>query len=348
MNLLIHSMPLWLELVSLVFCIGGLACLLWILPAREREDVHNADLTRLRLWFFLRLSVFAAIAGSCIDLLIRTAEMSGDPILSALPYLTTVLFKTHIGQVWLIRMITYIIMSLMMTAGNKYRDSPGYLIALFCLGVLAAMMESASGHASDKGDFSMAEIMDWIHLLAASVWGGGLFALALTLHPVSLEAGGHAELSIVETASRFSRIAGIAVATIAATAVYNAWVYVGSYEAVVKSSYGWTIVVKSILFLILLLLGAINRYISVPGMREWSGLPPGNQGIGSRLVKPLLRPFTLNQEDRASLRQFALRIRIEAFLMVAVLLCASLLRHEVPAKHYLHQHNEHHEHHHTQ
>jgi copper resistance protein D len=348
MNLIIHSMPFWLELVSLVFCIGGLACLLWVLPARESEEVHHRGLNHLQLWFFLRLSVFSAMVGSCIDLLIRTAEMSGEPISSAFPYLPTVLFKTHIGQVWLIRMITYIIISLMMTVANKYRDNRKYLLPLFCLGVLAAMMESASGHAADKGDFSIAEIMDWLHLFAASVWGGGLFALALTLHPATLETDGHANRSIVETASRFSRIAGFAVVTIAVTAVYQAWVYVGSYEAVVKSSYGWTLVVKSFLFLSLILFGAINRYIGVPGIREWSGLPQGKQGIVSRLVKPVLTPFTRNREERTSIHRFAFRIRIEAFLVAAVLLFASLLRHEVPAKHYLHQHNNRHEHHHIQ
>src|SRR5512143_591824 len=144
MNLIIHSMPLWLELIALVFCIGGLACLVWILPSRANEDNHRQDRDRLQLWFFLRLSVFTAIAGSCIDILIRTAEMSGEPLFFAFPYLTTVLFKTHIGAVWLIRMIIYIMMSLMMMAGKKYCDNRGYLIALFCLGVLAAVMESAS------------------------------------------------------------------------------------------------------------------------------------------------------------------------------------------------------------
>ena len=346
MNLLIHSLPLWFELTSLVFCIGGLAFLLWALPVRESDDAHHHGRSHLQLWFFFRLAVFAAMAGSSFDLLVRTAEMSGEPILSAFPFLPTVLFKSHVGQVWLIRMTLYIIMSLMMTAVKKHRDSRGYLFSLLCLGVIAAMMESATGHAADKGDFSMAEIMDWFHLLAASVWGGGLFAFSLAILPSSFEVDDRSLRLIAETAARFSRMAGIAVVFVFATAVYNAWVYIGSAEAAVKSFYGWTVIVKTVLSLLLLLLGAFNRYVSVPGILETAGSPAGKQGAVSRLIKRVLGSVVPARKYRLTIHWFAYRIRLEALVVVAILICASLLRHEIPAKHYLHQHDVHHEHHH--
>jgi putative copper export protein len=131
------------------------------------------------------------------------------------------------------------------------------------------------------------------------------------------------------------------------TAVYNAWVYIGSVEAAVKSFYGWTVIVKTVLFLFLLLLGAFNRYVSVPGMLETAGSPAEKQGAISHLIKQVLVSVVPNRKDRLSVQRFAHRVRIEAFIVVAILICASLLRHEIPAKHYLHQHDVHHEHHHT-
>src|SRR5512143_4079201 len=284
MNLLIHSMPLWLELIALVFCVGGIAMLLWVFPARDNDDPLSRDRNHL-LWIFIRVAVLAAMTGSAADILVRTAEMSGDPILSAIPSLPTVVLKSHIGRVWLIRMGTFIIMLLMLITRWEHRNSRIFLPVLFCLVVLAASTESASGHPADKGDFSVAEIMDWFHLLAASVWGGGLFALSLVMSPAAFEAGGPATRSVTEVASRFSRVAGFAVCIIVGTVVYNAWAYVGSIEAAVKSFYGWTIMVKIILFLLLLFLGAINRYVNVPGMVESSGLSARKPGIVSRSIR---------------------------------------------------------------
>jgi putative copper resistance protein D len=337
MNLLIHSMPLWLELTALVFCIGGLALLLWVFPERKNDAPLSRDHNRL-LWIFIGVAVLAAMTGSVADILVRTAEMSGDPILSAIPSLPTVVFKSHVGRVWLIRMTVFLIMLILLMTGKERRNSKMFVPVLFCLGALVALTESASGHPADKGDFSIAEIMDWLHLLAASAWGGGLFALSLAISPDLHEEGGQTAPSFSEFAARFSRMAGIAVCIIAGTAVYNAWVYVGSIEAAVKSFYGWTITVKIVLFLLLLFLGAINRYVNVPDMVKSPGLPEGKPGIGSRFIRPVLLSVLPDRKDRPAVRRFSRAVRIEAFLMVAILLCAALLRHEVPAKHYLHQH----------
>ncbi len=115
---------------------------------------------------------------------------------------------------------------------------------MLCIAVIIAMTESASGHASDKGDFSIPEIMDFLHLLAAGAWGGGLFALSLVILPKLARAGDQAAALIADIARRFSRIAGIAVGIIAITALYNAWSFVGSFEAIWTSPYGWTVFAK--------------------------------------------------------------------------------------------------------
>ena len=152
------------------------------------------------------------------------------------------------------------------------------------------MTESASGHAADAGDFSIIEISDWLHLLAASVWGGGLFALSLAILPSFAKAGDQQARLTADAASRFSRIAGFAVGIIVLTALYNAWMYVGSITALIKSSYGWTIIAKIVLLFFLLYIGAFNRYVRVPRMRKAAGLPEGRMGIISGIFAPVLEP----------------------------------------------------------
>jgi putative copper export protein len=331
MEIIIPSMPLWVELISIAVCTGILIFFLWIVSASDLDPSR-----RNRLWFLFIVSLIAAMASSAIELLLRVAEMSGKTVLSSFPLVPTVMFKTHSGRVWLIRIACLV---LMLAAGlmRKIRDSRLVLIVLFCLDTVIALTESASGHAADAGDFSLNEIVDWLHLFAALVWGGGLLVLSAAVLP--LLAGGWAggSRSIAGVAARFSRIAGIAVGTIALTALYNAWAYAGSIDALLKTPYGRTILAKFALLITLLILAAFNRYVRVPRLLELSNMPMRRRHVLGGLLAPLLAPFVRDAaSDAEATARFTRSVQVEALLMVGVFFCAALLRHEVPAKHFLH------------
>jgi putative copper resistance protein D len=202
--------------------------------------------------------------------------------------------------------------------------------------VIISMTESASGHASDKGDFSVAEIMDWLHLFAASLWGGGLLVLSASVLPELVMTGDKAAPLIAGVARRFSRIAGIAVGIIALTSIYNAWMYVGSFGAFWKMPYGQTVLAKITLFLLLINLGAFNRYINVPLLQQWGGFSPGDQGIMKRIVDRFVPRFLREQSGYKIALRFKRSVRVEALLIIGVLLCAAFLRHAIPARHVSH------------
>ncbi len=310
MTFFLHILPAWSELVFLALSLGALACRLWVLPVGSDASPGHADITG-RLWRFFAVSIAAALAVSSVNLLVRTAEMGGGQ--EILPILPTVILKTHFGKVWCVRTAGLIILGAVVMTLRRYRERLPALYLFVCIGAALAMTESASGHAADAGDFSLAELVDWAHLLGASIWGGGLVTLSLVILPHLREkSNDDGTLSIGETALRFSRIAGVTVAVIVITALYQASVYVGSIGALIRSPYGWTIAAKIFLFLLLLFLGAVNRYFILPRLK--------NEGEGQ------------------GVRQWFVRsVRIEAVLMIAVLFCAAMLRHEIPAKHYLHR-----------
>jgi putative copper export protein len=106
MDILIHSMPLWVELISIAFYTGILVFFLFILSDTENPDPRLQN----RLWLLFIVSVAAAMVGSVIDLLLRVGEMSGETIISSFPMVPTVLFKTHSGSVWLIRIVCLVLM----------------------------------------------------------------------------------------------------------------------------------------------------------------------------------------------------------------------------------------------
>ncbi len=336
MNLYIYSIPLWFELISLAFFFGTLVCRLWVLPPAAGNVLPGLE-NRIRpVWLYFGVGIAVMFAGSVAELLVHAAEMSGNPLGSVYPVLPAVILKTHFGRVWLIRMAGLLLVSVVVSAAGRHQNSHAFLYLLLGLGAIIAMTESASGHASDAGDFSIAEIIDGLHLLGALVWGGGLFVLSLAILPHLVKREEREAQLVAGIAVTFSNIAGIAVVIIALTAVYNAWVYVGSVEALLESPYGRTIIAKIVLFLMLLGLAAFNRYVSVPCLQEWAGRAPMNRGIVSRLIRPALTFFTRDLKGCMVAVRFARVVRVEAFLMTAVLLSVGLLRHEIPARHFSH------------
>ncbi len=332
MHLFIRSIPTWFELVSLAFCVGSLTCGLCVLvPAAGGQNSSFR-----RTWTFFSAAIVLMASAAVVDLVLRTAEMSGNPLSAVIPLLPAVILKTHFGAVWLIRMACLLAIGALVTMGRNYRHTQAFSSVLLLIAAVIAFTESATGHAADAGDFSVAEVMDFLHLAGALVWGGGLFTISLLVLPASITGNGPQAQSLVRVVERFSRTAGFAVSVIVATSLYNAWMDVGSLDALFKSPYGKAILAKIVFFVLLLVLAAFNRSISVPRLQEWAGQPAARPGAVGRYLASLFSPVVRNQKKELIAPRFLRTVRIEAFLMLGLLFCVAVLRHEVPARHFAH------------
>jgi putative copper export protein len=333
----LHVIPGWFELVALAFCVGVFVSRLWVFPASgDERSVLNEDLPA-GMWRWFGVAIAFMIACTTFNLFVRAVEMSGSSFFSVFPVLPLVLFRTHFGRVWIIRITAEILLLISLKLFGQRRDSRLFLLSMLALACFVAATESASGHASDAGDFSLPEITDWLHLLAASVWGGGLLVLSFFLLPELVKPDdGRTPSRIADVARRFSRIAGVAVGIVALTALYNGLSYVGSFEGLWKSSYGLIVTVKTGLFLFLINLGAFNRYVSVPLLQEWAGTSAEGRGVMTRTAFLFFPGLQLEGNGYRVAKRFRRSVKIEAALVVALLLCAAFLRHEVPARHLHH------------
>ncbi|HUI46405.1 MAG TPA: CopD family protein [Nitrospirota bacterium] len=336
MNIILHSIPVWFEIISLAFCIGTLMCRSWVFSPALLLSVPDRRRLLRRMWGLFGIAIAIIIACSAADLISRTAQMSGRPVEAALPLIPAVIQKTHFGWIWIIRIAGLILAALLTMAGARHRDSPALLYILLGLTTLIAWTESASGHASDKGDFTVSELTDWLHLLGATVWGGGLFVLSLIILPHLKKHGTEALPAIAGLVSGFSRIAGWAAGMIALTSLHHAWVYVGSLEALEETPYGNLVMAKIVLFLLLVILAAFNRYLFMPLLQSQAGLPSHGHGFLRRLFILVTSPLTRRFKSRMTVSWLLRSIRTEVVLMLAVLMCVALLRQEIPASHYLH------------
>jgi len=284
----------WFELVALTVCIGTITCRLLILPGGAEDGqrgVPSAGMLRL-FGGALALLFAASIAG----LFVRTAEMSGRPAAETLSLVGTVLFRTHFGRVWLARCAALSLLAFLHAAGGRRRDTTPRLLLLLGLVLLVSLTLSATGHAADAGDFSLREIVDWLHLLAASVWGGGILVLSLVLVPEAVQSQDRG--GIVALSRGFSRVASVATVVLVATAAFAAASAVGWSASAWRTSYGLKIVAKGFLLFFLLDLG------------EWKGI-------------------RADEDPRPYLRD----LRSGALLVAGALLLAAALKHDIPARH---------------
>ncbi|MFF4030550.1 copper resistance CopC/CopD family protein [Streptomyces sviceus] len=124
------------------------------------------------------------------------------------------------------------------------------------LAVGLALTWAAAEHASAGIQVPVAMTSAVLHVLAMSVWLGGLAALLTTLYRAS------AQLPAAVLA-RFSRLAFASVTVLVGTGVYQSWRGLGSWSAITGTTYGHLLVLKLLAVTLLLAAARLSR--------QWTG-----------------------------------------------------------------------------
>lgn len=351
---LVHIVVRWLEFMGLMTLVGGLAFQALILapsPLSDR-DYHTIEghLRRVQAGSLLLVAL-----ASLADLMLRTLMMSGGSLATLGFALPVVLRNTHYGTIWTARIgllgllgmawwlrlqgtattprllwitrlgrmgllgMTWWLRLLGVTA------SPRFSVAFFCVAAFVALTTTLSGHAADWGDVTVPVLIDWLHLLAVSIWIGGLFTFGFALKR-SLATPGMEETArgLSSIARPFSRMAAGCVAVFLATGLYNTWLQVGSISAFVDAAYGWTLLVKLALVGGVLTIAAVNRYYFLALLVQGSDRADG-------LIFRMVRRFISISQS-----QFSRFVQLEWMIVVVALACSALLTQLMPARHVRH------------
>lgn len=147
-----------------------------------------------------------------------------------------------------------------------------------------------------------ASIIDWLHLAAAAVWVGGLPTLLVTFRGVpDTERMPLARLLV----PRVSQVAGVALLVIIVTGTAAAWRNVGALRRLVEAFYGRVLLTKLALVLLIVALGALNRFV--------------------------FRPRIASGQNGRALTRFRLSVEVEVGLAAAILLVVAVLTITPPA-----------------
>jgi putative copper export protein/mono/diheme cytochrome c family protein len=203
---------------------------------------------------------------------------------------------TQFGHLAWLRLLLLLV-AFPLLGGRRWR-----LVAALVLAGAALAMQGGMGHAGATGGSVGAVLLvsEGLHLLAAGAWLGGLL-------PLFLLVGALPPRAAATTCHSFTPVGLCAVLLIACTAVVQAWQLIGDIGALFGTAYGRTALLKLGLFLLLLVLAVINRFVLT-------------ERLHGDAQPVTLRPL------RASLA-------VETVLGILVILVAALLASGTPATH---------------
>lgn len=129
---------------------------------------------------------------------------------------------------------------------------------LAALGLLALVPLALSGHASGTANHGLAVNALGLHLVAVSIWFGGLAALAILRWRSTVS---------TELVKRYSTLALVAFILITTSGLISGFLRVGG-PAALGSPYGQLLLIKSGLLVVLGLFGALHRLRTIPKLAD--------------------------------------------------------------------------------
>lgn len=348
----------WLNLLAALSLGGALTLNLLMADAsQDFADLRAASARRLRVWVVINLLVL--FVGAIIVQLLQAAaaaERSIGEVLARSIWLQT-LTMTRFGQAGLARIVLVDALLIFFALGGEHEWRIKRLwnvraldLLDFVLGALILLSFSLSSHAASSNDpLRLALLADWLHLLAIGAWTGGLFALTIVLWPVMKNrAGGRgnpggcpqgAGTSPALTATlliilrRFSNIAVASVALFALTGLYALWRQVGTPSALVSTPYGDALIIKNLVLVPLLLIGAVNTLLLRPELLKAMGDARVERGNWKLALPQSLISKIQSLSSQLQLPTVILRaVRIESVLGALVVLAAATMTALPPAR----------------
>jgi len=234
-----------------------------------RSTPQATTVIRSQILLIAWIGLAIAAASGVIWLQLQAASMSGRTFGEAMTsdVLLTVLNETQFGLVSKIRFVLAIILAACLAYDRR---APLRWLALgSALGFVAAIAWTGHGGSTPGEMGSLHLAADALHLFAAASWIGGLVSLALLL---SVARRHQAWASLAgDAAQRFSTLGIVSVGTLLVTGIVNAWILVGSFQALLITEYGQLLMLKLVVFALMLVFAAVNRFWLTPQLAFSSG-----------------------------------------------------------------------------
>ena len=236
--------------------------LLVLTPALAGQSSDTARKATGRVVARLGRGFGLLFVAASLGLLLPQAAGAGDvPWYKGFGSVQETLLHTGLGKWWLRRFALFSVTAGLIAAAHLPRLRGRNWVTLLALVSASGMLLtfSLASHAAATTSVRIPGITsDYLHILAAALWGGGLFYFAAVM-PTLLKELSEAERRAVLGAlvPRFSVLATLSVVTLLVTGVFGAWIQVSTVKAT-TTPYGLTLLAKVVVIGVLLALGAVN------------------------------------------------------------------------------------------
>jgi putative copper resistance protein D len=237
-------------------------------PALGRSSATLLARTRARLSRLLAINLAVAIVSGVAWLGLLAAGIGETSFLDAFAETAwALLTQTQFGTVWQVRSA----LALVLAAGLWHSDSDATpirsVIAIAASACFAGTLAWSGHGAATPGNAGELHLLaDILHLIAASIWLGGLVPLVMLMRWMIQSIDEDGVITLLDVLRRFSSLGLIVVATLVATGALNTYFMLGSFGALFAGDYGRVLMAKLGLFIVMVAFAAVNRLILTPGL----------------------------------------------------------------------------------
>jgi len=284
-----------LNFLALAALTGAIAVAFLLLRARTPRDgsrVRSPEVEtevvamlgrargRVLLWALVSALVALFLGIALLSWQARVLSLPGEAganaSTSALEQMVWLASQTPSGHLWIVRQILLLAIAGLLgiwlsqsrrpnIGGFKFPVRAGVIPGFLSVAVL--VIQARSGHAAAvTPDTTLSVLASSVHLVAASLWVGGLLALAIGLLPLMLSKRAQ---SIYATLARagwgpFGLVAASSVGVMIVTGLYMAGREVASLDALLTTFYGHTLTIKLLVVLGVGFIGLLNAIMLHP------------------------------------------------------------------------------------
>ncbi|MDW5597539.1 CopD family protein [Conexibacter stalactiti] len=286
-----------LQFAAIAVALGALAFLLLVWERAAAAVAPGAAATRAFARRHRALMLGAALAGllsAAAAVVLQGAEAAGISAFDALrPSIVRETLGTRFGTVWGIAVAAWLLVALAAALalpdgeaaarrGARAHD-PIALAAFAPPLIFLALLPALGGHASVQSPTWLLLPANVVHVVAMSLWAGGLATLLLALPAATraLPERGDRSRLLAAVLARFSPLALGAVIALVASGLVQSVVEVRTVAHLFDTPFGRAVAIKLVLLLGLIALGAVQRRRVLPRLRAVAeaAQPPAAAGV---------------------------------------------------------------------
>ena len=315
---LIDSTAGWVVLLGVAAILGGAGYVLFVAsPAAGTLSAESAaSLRKLSMTVLLVVSAIGAfliLQGSLIQLIVQADR------LGALGKVDDILTDTRLGHYLIARqaLLVAALAAIGLAWFSRGATRTLAVAALLAISFGILLTKSLVSHAAASDGSFWTSTTDVLHLLAASLWIGGLIHVGLAMPRWLDELDGVPRtLFAAESLRRFSVLAAFSIVLLLASGVISAFVQFTGWSELWETTYGRSLLGKLGAMIPLLAVAALNALVLAPRVERVSmelrgaAVDTGESGAGAAARLQRLLANT---------------VRLEALLGVAVLVAVAVM-----------------------